>query len=470
MTPAITWVSRGRTSTRRRIYENAAFACSPATALYSISPWRRRSFHFFRAGSSGSRGPRLKIISSLKSRSTSNLGRRLPATTPRSGSVSPPVSPLCICARAQADADPSIKRKLPDYLLNQNPNDVRFTFAGTELELWVSSAVLKNASPYFETLVSGSFKEAQFTHVRDGRLMVSHITSDCDVLEDSDDDMDGNPDDSDDETDKVFKDQRRSLAKPRSRHVTPHKNVVVKDTAYTTYASVLLCLATRSIRFAQLRSAPEQTRLADLTAANEANPGLPLPASPKSVYRLAHLLELGDLRAVALDEFFSRLQVENAAVELFSDTAGVYPLLFANMRRLPRRRAGRRCKPAPTVASCLPDPPPPRSSSPDVSRSEQAGRATIVVIALGFSPTEKQMDAGSPVLRDVRKVFRVGTDGGRRKDACAVPAGPASCRTHTCILRFTRSLVPLCWRDSRFESVPEPHLWYPGLISFALVL
>lgn len=139
--------------------------------------------------------------------------------------------------------------------------------------------------------------------------------------------MDGDFDDSDDETDKALEDQRRSLAKSRSPHVTPHKSVVVKDTAYTTYASVLLCLATRSIRFAQLRSAPEQTRLADLTAANEANPGLPLPASPKSVYRLAHLLELGDLRAVALDEFFSRLQVENAAVELFSDTAGVYPEL-----------------------------------------------------------------------------------------------------------------------------------------------
>ncbi|GAA6022693.1 hypothetical protein JCM8202_002740 [Rhodotorula sphaerocarpa] len=181
------------------------------------------------------------------------------------------------------------ERIASDYLLNQNPND--------------------NASPYFETLVSGSFKEAQFAHARDGPLTVSHRTFDCDELEDSDDDMDGDFDDSDDETDKVFRDQRRSPAKPRSPHVTPHKNVVVKDTAYTTYASVLLWLATRSICFAQLRSAPEQIRLADLTAANEANPCLPLPASPKSVYRLAHLLELDDLRAIALAESSSQLRV-----------------------------------------------------------------------------------------------------------------------------------------------------------------
>lgn len=196
-------------------------------------------------------------------------------------------------------------------MLEQSPNDVRFTFAGSKLQLWASSATLKNASPYLETLLTGPFQEGQNSRAQEESSSVSPIAAERDF------------EDSDDETDQVFEDQRRSLAKPRSDHSAPYKNVVVKKTAFTTYAAVLLWLATRNITFAQPRSAPGQTRIADLTAANAANPRLPLPASPKSIYRLAHLLELEDLRTIALNEFSSQLQVDNAAVELFSDTAGV---------------------------------------------------------------------------------------------------------------------------------------------------
>ena len=52
-----------------------------------------------------------------------------------------------------------------------------------------------------------------------------------------------------------------------------------------------------------------------------ANPPLPLPVSPKSVYRLATLLKLEHLQALALDAFKERLTVANVAEELFGDAA-----------------------------------------------------------------------------------------------------------------------------------------------------
>ncbi|GAA5975867.1 hypothetical protein JCM11641_002825 [Rhodosporidiobolus odoratus] len=52
------------------------------------------------------------------------------------------------------------------------------------------------------------------------------------------------------------------------------------------------------------------------------------PVSPKSVHRSAHLLELPDLSALALANFSSQLTVNNAVVELFSDTTAYYDQVF----------------------------------------------------------------------------------------------------------------------------------------------
>ena len=52
---------------------------------------------------------------------------------------------------------------------------------------------------------------------------------------------------------------------------------------------------------------------------------LPPPSSPKSVYRLAHFLELPELANLALQNFGSQLNADNAAHELFGDTASSYP-------------------------------------------------------------------------------------------------------------------------------------------------
>jgi hypothetical protein len=49
-----------------------------------------------------------------------------------------------------------------------------------------------------------------------------------------------------------------------------------------------------------------------------------ISASPKSVYRLAHLLDLTELCQLALESIQSQLTPLNVALELFSNFSGVY--------------------------------------------------------------------------------------------------------------------------------------------------
>lgn len=51
----------------------------------------------------------------------------------------------------------------------------------------------------------------------------------------------------------------------------------------------------------------------------------PPSVSPKSVYRLAHLLEHFALQSLALEEIASQLTPANVATELFGDVARAYP-------------------------------------------------------------------------------------------------------------------------------------------------
>jgi hypothetical protein len=139
--------------------------------------------------------------------------------------------------------------------------------------------------------------------------------------------------DSDDETDKHFKGQMKPRSPSSSSSVLPHKKVVITDTAFTTYQATLVWMCSRYIRFAPLRSSKDypttvsESRLQAVRIMIEANPRTSLPASPKSVYRLAHLLELKDLQEIALDNLSSQLTLRNAATELFSDVASAYPAL-----------------------------------------------------------------------------------------------------------------------------------------------
>lgn len=105
---------------------------------------------------------------------------------------------------------------------------------------------------------------------------------------------------------------------------SPSKRVIIRETAYSTYAAVLIWLSCRYIGFASLRSKSGQAHIADLQHFRKDYPNLPAPVSPKSEFRLAHLLELTELQAEALRDVAGQLTSDNVAKELFSDVACSY--------------------------------------------------------------------------------------------------------------------------------------------------
>ena len=149
-------------------------------------------------------------------------------------------------------------------------------------------------------------------------------------------------DDSDEETDEGHyvkpKPEEGRKKEADNLQAFSYRTIRVVDTAYSTYLAVLLWITTRHISFAPLRStffAP----VGPLFSSNRAavivklklgqTSGLPIPVSPKSVYRLAHLLELSGLSTLALSKFGEQLAPAGAVFELYTDASCAYPAIQA---------------------------------------------------------------------------------------------------------------------------------------------
>ncbi|KAI5474178.1 BTB/POZ-like domain containing protein [Pseudohyphozyma bogoriensis] len=225
------------------------------------------------------------------------------------------------------------------------PHDVRLVFPPTssseqERELWTSSAFLLAASPYFKPLLEGNSAETISSSSSKKRrldsLIVPKLEEGVDATPSSssaaaaprahttapDDDAD-----SDTEAD--------SLAPPSTPSTTntnelTYRQVRITSALYSTYRAVLVWLHTGHITFAPLSSSfhpslsPTTTRLEALKSSSLASPSLPIPVSPKSIYRLAHLIDLPSLASLALTELETQLSVTNVAFELFGSTSEVY--------------------------------------------------------------------------------------------------------------------------------------------------
>ncbi|GAA5830852.1 hypothetical protein JCM5353_000590 [Sporobolomyces roseus] len=210
-------------------------------------------------------------------------------------------------------------------------SNVCFDFPRIGRQLWANETVLRKASPYFENLFSSGFAEDSASSTK----VSSESSSDLPpyTFEDSDDEMDP-----------VFqKTNSPESATPSS--LPPFKTITITDATYSTYYSVLCWIGTGHIVFAPLHSTSSASdsagekevvkeskskkkarrREATLNALEQVNGPLPPPSSPKSVYRLAHFLELPELVNLALQNFKSQLKADNATYELFSDVASSYP-------------------------------------------------------------------------------------------------------------------------------------------------
>ncbi|GAA5856756.1 hypothetical protein JCM8547_008825 [Rhodosporidiobolus lusitaniae] len=147
--------------------------------------------------------------------------------------------------------------------------------------IWSTEAVLSK-SPYLKYLLTSDFLE--------GSVTTSHSAKPDRPVEPLP--FDHSDGEQDEKTDKPPPSRIISPLPKRRISALPHHRIAVTETAYTTYLAVI----------------PD-----------------PLAAvSPKSVYRLAHLLELPQLASLALADFQVQLTVHNAASELFSETSGCY--------------------------------------------------------------------------------------------------------------------------------------------------
>lgn len=151
-------------------------------------------------------------------------------------------------------------------------------------------------------------------------------TTDLDVATAFDDVMD---EDSDAETDDNLVDKKETplYGVDEARGEFSYRQLALNGVSYTAFFTVLQYLQSGHLEFAELVSETVieyGTRLQYLESVDMPSKRV-LPASPKSTYRLAHLLRLDDLKAEALDFFEQGLTVEGAARKFFSSMAAKYP-------------------------------------------------------------------------------------------------------------------------------------------------
>lgn len=222
---------------------------------------------------------------------------------------------------------------------NYSGNDVLFLFPHPTLpprQLWSNSRLLRNVSPYYETLFSSGFSETATYQVapfpkdivsvessspgtpgRSAAISKEKSEESMELVqskreeEEQESEDDYGAIDSDDDNDRYTVSHFPTTL--------PIHCIVMKEPSYPTFRAFLYYLATNRIAFAPISSSFAGTPTPrDDHAIWSA---VPLPVSPKSIYRLAHKLELPALQKIALTSFASQLSATNALDELFSDVS-----------------------------------------------------------------------------------------------------------------------------------------------------
>lgn len=225
------------------------------------------------------------------------------------------------------------------------PHNVRLFFpnAGEEgAEIWTTSHLLASSSPYLRDLLSSDFAESitLSSSKRQRRTAAPEQVVQPPMQPSK------NYHDSDDELDDLFLyNFPRSLFNLELVPEHSFRQITITSTAYTTYFAAIRWLETGSIAFGDLTS---ECRPLDPSAAYtrdeylrgellgddasqinqdcKKDPQYPpwCPVSPKSVYRLAHLLHLDHLQQVCLTYIGQNITHPAAARELFDDVSILY--------------------------------------------------------------------------------------------------------------------------------------------------
>ncbi|GAA5894300.1 hypothetical protein JCM6882_007625 [Rhodosporidiobolus microsporus] len=237
--------------------------------------------------------------------------------------------------------------RLADLNDHPTPFNVRLVFPRTpSLELWTTSHLLSSASGYFRHLFASDFSEATKRTAAEHEAFAQERAAASGGGEGKDEDMDEDDGgyDSDSEADDLYASSSPRPAKPA---LPPpelrYHEIRITEASYATYRALLCFLQTGHVAFAPLAStfylpsssspspspaaspspaSAPATRLAHLSASLLSSPLLPLPTSPKSLFSLAHFLDIPALAALALSNFRAQLTPQNALLELFLPGSG----------------------------------------------------------------------------------------------------------------------------------------------------
>ncbi|GAA5885551.1 hypothetical protein JCM6882_007465 [Rhodosporidiobolus microsporus] len=227
-------------------------------------------------------------------------------------------------------------------LIDQRPIfDVCLTFPPSTRTLWASSSMLAEASPWWKTTLSAIGFSEGFS-----RRATHPLSSQFD---DSDDEQDDEDEDEDEEDCMPLS---RLATPPPSPPLSPpldfpafsassslhagYRTIPITGTSHSTYRAFLCYLLSGQLSFAPLTStflSPPTTphtlsrkealdlRAASLLPSTRLHPptSSPLPpsVSPKSLFRLAHFLEIPSLAERALSALREGLSADGVAYELF---------------------------------------------------------------------------------------------------------------------------------------------------------
>ncbi|KAI0339999.1 hypothetical protein BDW22DRAFT_1360473 [Trametopsis cervina] len=100
--------------------------------------------------------------------------------------------------------------------------------------------------------------------------------------------------------------------------------LIVPDVAANTWQALVVFIYTGTIRFAPLRSQGLEFYRTERTKHRETNPRWPALCSPKSVYRLADIVGLKELKILAFDDLKSRITEMTINREIFSKFTATY--------------------------------------------------------------------------------------------------------------------------------------------------
>ncbi|GAA6007065.1 uncharacterized protein JCM10292_003447 [Rhodotorula paludigena] len=238
-----------------------------------------------------------------------------------------------------------LEDRTPDMTRSPIPHNVRLFFpnAGSKgAEIWTTAHLLSFSSPYLKDLLSSDFAESVTPSSKKRQRRSAAPEQDVKLQ--------GQPSkdyhDSDDELDDLFLDNfPRPLFTLELVPEHSFRQITITSTAYTTYFATIRWLETGSIAFGDLTSKcrPQDPSAAhtrdeclreellghnksegsqDCTKEPHSTPWCPV--SPKSVYRLAHLLQLDHLQQVCLTYISQNITHHAAARELFDNASVLY--------------------------------------------------------------------------------------------------------------------------------------------------